>query len=177
MKKFLLGLMVLSGALAVSKGFTKSEQIQIIKQFAIFQKAVKNKDIETISDMIDYPLSFAGDEDLNSKQSVIDNKTEIIKGLKDLTLPNIDSKANKIIKYNKKGSTKTCDFEVTNKFTDSNDSDFFGNYGLDPDKNFVITASYFADSGAFPDECSNYNTYFFKFENNKLKLYKEVTLP
>ena len=183
MKKILLALIVLSSTLAVSEGFTRSEQIQISKQFAIFQKALKNKDIQTISDMIDYPLSNdAGDEDVNEddfkdKESVIENKTEIIKSLKELTLPKVNSETNKITKYSKKGSAKSCDFEVNTKFTDSNDSDFFANYGVSPDKNFVVTASYFSDSGADPDGCAGYNTYFFKYEDKKLKLSRKIELP
>ena len=183
MKKFLLGLIVLSSTLAVSEGFTKSEQIQISKQFAIFQKAIKSKDIQTISNMIEYPLSNdTGDDDLNAdnfkdKESVIENKNEVIKSLKELTLPKINSETNKITKYSKKGSAKSCDFEVNTKFTDSNGTSFFDNYGISADKNFVVTASYFADSGADPDGCASYNTYFFKYEDKKLKLYKEIALP
>ncbi len=183
MKKFLLGLIVLSSTLAVSEGFTRSEQIQISKQFAAFQKAIKSKDIQTISNMIEYPLSNdIGSDDINEddfkdKDSVIENKTEIIKSLKELTLPKVNSETNKITKYSKKGNAKTCDFEVNTKFTDSNDSNFFDNYGITPDKNFVVTASYFADSGADVDGCAGYNTYFFKYEDKKLKLYKEIALP
>ncbi len=183
MKKFLLGLIVLSSTLAVSEGFTRSEQIQISKQFATFQKAIKSKDIQTISDMIDYPLSNdIGDEDVNEddfkdKDSVVENKTEIIKSLKELTLPKVNSETNKITKYSKKGSAKACDFEVNSKFTDSNDSDFFGNYGTSPDKYLVVFASYFSDSGADPDGCASYNTYFFKYEDKKLKLSRIIALP
>ena len=98
--------------------------------------------------MIYFPLSY----EFENVETASENKSEFFKGLKDLTLPKIDTKTNKISKYTKKGNSKTCDFEVTNKFVSSDDTNLI-------------------------DDCVSYNTYFFRIENKELKLVKKIELP
>ena len=173
-KLYLVCLLFIFGLVSFGETYTKAEQREIIKQFAAFQSAVKGKNFDKTAGVISFPLSSFED-----KETAAENKSEFFKSLKDLTLPKVDTKTNKISKYTKKGNSKTCDFEVTNKFVSSDDTDFLENYGVDTGKYFVVTASYFttSDDTELIDGCASYNTYFFQMENKELKLVKLIELP
>ena len=173
-KLYLVCLLFIFGLVSFAQTYTKAEQREIIKQFAAFQSAKKGKNFDKTAGAISFPLSSFEDEEKKKK-----NKSEFFKSLKDLTLPKVDPKSNKISKYTKKGNSKTCDFEVTNKFVSSDDSEFLENYGVNTYKYFVVTASYFttSDDTDLIDGCAGYNTYFFQLENKELKLVKKVELP
>lgn len=174
-KLYLVCLLFILGLVSFAETYTKAEQREIIKQFAVFQSALKGKNFPKTAETVYFPLSY-GFEDV---ETASENKSEFFKSLKDLTLPKVDTKTNKISKYTKKGNSKTCDFEVTNKFVSSDDTDFLENYGVDTGKYFVVTASYFTESDdtELIDGCADYNTYFFQLENEELKLVKKVELP
>ena len=171
MKKLhLVCLLFIFGIVSFAETYTKAEQREIIKQFAVFQSALKGKKFDKTADSVNFPLSYSFDDE----EAAAENKSEFFTSLKDLTLPKVDTKTYKISKYSKKGNSKTCDFEVTNKFVSSDDTDFLENYGMDTGKYFVVTASYFtsSDNDGLVDFCSNYNTYFFQLEDKELKLVK-----
>ena len=174
-KLYLVCLLFIFGLVSFSETYTKAEQREIIKQFTAFQSALKGKNFDKTAGMIYVPLSY----EFENVETASENKSEFFKSLKDLTLPKIDTKTNKISKYTKKGNSKTCDFEVTNKFVSSDDTDFLENYGMDTGKYFVVTANYFtaSDDTNLIDDCVSYNTYFFRMENKELKLVKKVELP
>ena len=174
-KLYLVCLLFIFGLVSFAETYTKAEQREIIKQFGVFQNDLKGKKFDKTAGAIYFPLS----SEFEDVETASENKSEFFKSLKDLTLPKVDTKTNKISKYTKNGNSKTCDFEVTNKFVSSDDTDFLGNYGVDTGKYFVITASYFSesDNNDLIDSCAGYNTYFFQLENKELKLVKKVELP
>ncbi len=174
-KLYLVCLLFILGLVSFAETYTKTEQREIIKQFGMFQSALKGKKFDKTAEVIYFPLSY----EFEDAETASENKSEFFKSLKDLTLPKVDTKTNKISKYSKKGNSKTCDFEVTNKFVSSDDSEFLENYGVNTDKYFVVTASYFttSDDTDLIDGCAGYNTYFFQLENKELKLVKKVELP
>ena len=175
-KLYLVCLLFILGLVSFAETYTKAEQREIIKQFAAFQSAVKGKNFDKTASVISFPLSSFED-----KETAAENKSEFFKSLKDITLPKVDTKTNKISKYTKKGNSKTCDFEVTNKFIssdDSDDTDFPLNY-VYAGKYFLVTASSFttSDNSDLIDDCVGYSFYFFQLENKELKLVKKIELP
>lgn len=173
MKKLYLAFLFIFGVVSFSETYTKAEQREIIKQFYTFQSSIKGKNLDKTTNVIVFPLSY----EFEDKESAAENKNEFFSSLKDLTLPKVDTKTNKISKYAKKGNSKTCDFQVTNKFVSSDDTDFLDNYGVDAEKYFVVTASNFSTNDELMDFCAGYTTYFFQLENKELKLIKKVELP
>ena len=171
-KLYLAFLLFIFGVISFSETYTKSEQREIIKQFAAFQSALRGKNFDKTENVLVFPLSYSFED----KESAFENKNEFFKSLKDLTLQKVDTKTNKISTYTKKGNSKTCDFEVSSKVISSND-DLLNEYGMGGEKSFAVFASYFSSSPEITDMCSNYDIYFFQLENKKLKLIKKVELP
>ena len=174
-KLYLVCLLFILGLVSFAETYTKAEQREIVKQFAVFQSALKGKKFDQTANAVSFPLST----EFEDVETASENKKEFFQDLKDLTLPKVDTKTNKISKYSKKGNSKTCDFQVTNKFVSSDDTDFLENYGVETGKYFVVTASYFttSDDDDLIDDCVSYDTYFFQLENKELKLVRKIALP
>ena len=72
MKKVML-IMLLFTVIVSAKTFTKAEKQKMVKQFAEFQTAIKNKDIGKVSSMVQFPLnedavySFSVDENFDEE--------------------------------------------------------------------------------------------------------------
>ena len=56
MKKLVFLLVILLCIISNAKEFTKTEKKEVMKQFVIFQKAIQEKDVETLTGMMSFPL-------------------------------------------------------------------------------------------------------------------------
>ena len=166
MKKLILMLLLLISVFSFSKeNFTENEKNIALKQFVEFQKALKNKDINTLKNYIDNPVygfnqidgkSYQDYEIPVSHNDIVKYKSRFLDGIKEMTLLKVDLNSNTVKKY-KKG-----DLEITADFSTEESNE---NWGLNSDeKTFEVFYSY--DDPDYP----GYNRYVFKFENNKLKL-------
>ncbi|WP_435307979.1 hypothetical protein [Sebaldella termitidis] len=167
MKKLILMLLLLISIFSFSKeNFTENEKTIALKQFVEFQKALKNKDINTLKNYIDNPVyglnhidgkSYTDYEIPVSHDEIVKYKTKFLNNIKEMALLKVDLNSNTIKSY-KKG-----ELEITAGFSTTENNE---DWGLDPDEK-TFEVFYYYDDPEFP----GYNRYVFKFENNKLKLH------
>ncbi len=180
MKKILLLLLTLLFTTVLSADeYSISEQKEILKQFTVFQKAVKSKDINTLSSMVEFPLQSGvygkfpinDDEGILTKKAFMSNKNNILNLFNELTLIKVDSGKNSIVEYTKKN--KKQEIGSNARFLAVND-DIYQN----EEKAFVVTYSIediYEDDENFTGGRGDY--FFFQLKDNKLKLVRMYSLP
>ena len=167
MKKFVLILLLFISVFSFSKeNFTENEKNVALKQFIEFQKALKNKDINTLKKYIDNPVYGFNYIDGKSYQEynipvshdeIVKYKAKFMDNMKEMALLKVDLNSNTVKSY-KKGEV-----EVSAGFSTTEENE---GWGFDSDeKRFIVF--YYYDDPEYP----TYDRYVFKFENNKLKLY------
>lgn len=171
MKKFILIFLLFISVFSFSKeNFTKNEKNILLKQFAEFQKAVKNKDIKAVKKFLDdsvygfYYIDETSDSfDAPTDYSKIANsKSEFFDMMEQLTLLKVDLKNNEVKKYTKGNLIITGEF-----FSWKNDETIFPAWLNDiykPDEK-IFEVLLVDDDPEYP----GYNRYIFKIKNNELK--------
>ena len=148
-----------------ANNFTESEKSEILRQFAIFQKAVKNKDTKTLSNMIKLPLSQKyGLYKSDLSKDILMNNIDFY--LNELTLLAVDQNNNTLIPYNK--NIKYSFWEKADgKFLNKGEIvDNFSEQEPVPSNAFVVWFS------AGDREHLNADYYYFKLEKKRLVLYE-----
>ncbi|MCP1224165.1 hypothetical protein [Sebaldella sp. S0638] len=173
MKKLVMILLLFISVFSFSdEGFTENEKNTILKQFTEFQKAVKNKDVNTLKKFIDGsvyglvlndgPVYRLNTESV-SYDEIVKYKNEFFKSMKEITLVKADLKNNEVIKYAKGEDTITGEFFIMEE-----DNYIWGSKG---DKMFEIAASY--DDPEYPSTAE----YIFKMKGNQLKFISVYSMP
>ena len=217
MKKLVFLLVILLCIISNAKEFTKTEKKEVMKEFIIFQKAIQEKDIETLTDMMSFPLDehsslllgkftdltdkTAGgvnpyaviSEDGISKDLVVKYKENVFKNLETLTLLKVD--LNKNVFVNSVKSEVTPADKAKKYYYDENmESYYFYNEKKEKEyKNFCShkVEGIFTDDtlevkySVEPDKltpksensCSYFESYYFKLDENVLKMYKTIAIP
>lgn len=148
-----------------ANNFTESEKSEILRQFAIFQKAVKNKDTKTLSNMIKLPLSQKyGLYKSDLSKDILMNNIDFY--LNELTLLAVDQNNNTLIPYDK--NIKYSFWEKADgKFLNKGEIvDNFSEQEPVPSNAFVVWFS------AGDREHLNADYYYFKLEKKRLVLYE-----
>lgn len=167
MKKLILMLLLLISVFSFSKeNFTENEKNIALKQFVEFQKALKNKDINTLKNYIDNPVygfnyidgkSYTDYEVPVSHEEIVKYKTKFLNEIKEMALLKVDLNSNTVKKY------KNGVLEITAGFSTTENNE---GWGLDPDEK-TFEVFYYYDDPEYP----GYARYVFEIENNKLKLH------
>ena len=173
MKKFIFLFLLFVSVLSFAKeNFTENEKNILLKQFVNFQKAVKNKDINSLKQYINDPVygfnhidgkSYDDFEIPVSYNEVVKYKARFFEDLKEMALLKVDLNSNSVKNYTK------GDLEVSAMFSteESNES-----WGLEPGEKYFMVYFYYDDP-----EYPGYNRFIFKTENNKLKLHSLYVGP
>ena len=158
MKKLVFILLLFISVFSFSKeNFTENEKNSALKQFIEFQKALKNKDINTLKNYIDNPVNlftYIGEnyEGPVSHDEIDENKAMFMNNMKEITFLKVDLNSNTVKSY-KKG-----EIEVT--------------AGFEPGKKTFEVVFYYNDP-----KYQEYNRYVFNFKNNELKLHAMYAGP
>ena len=173
MKKLVLILLLFISVFSFSQeNFTESEKSAALKQFVEFQKALKNKDINSLLKYIDDPVYGINHIDGQSYQDynvpvshseIVKYKARFLDNIKEMALLKVDMNSNTVKSY-KKG-----DLEISAGFSTDESNE---NWGTEPDKK-TFEVFYYYDDPDFP----GYNRYVFTFDNNKLKFHNLYVGP
>ncbi len=178
-KMLLLFLTLIFTAVLSAEEYSVTEQKEILKQFTVFQKAVKSKDINTLSNMVEFPLQSSvygkfpiDDEDgVMSKKAFMSNKNNILNLFDELTLIKVDSGKNSIAEYTKKNKKEEINSKA--RFLAVNDEVY-----QNEEKAFVVVYS----NDEIPEDDEDFtggrsDYFFFQLKDNKLKLVRMYSLP
>lgn len=165
MKKLVLILLLFISVFSFSKeNFTESEKNMALKQFVEFQKALKNRDINSLLKYIDNPVyginyidgqSYQDYDVPVSHSEIVKYKTQFLDNIKEMALLKVDVNSNTVKSY-KKGN-----LEISAGFSTEESNK---GWGLNP-KEKTFEVFYYYDDPDFP----GYNRYVFTFENGELK--------
>ena len=147
MKKIFLFLLLFSSVIIFGITYTETEKKVILKQFTVFQKAVKNKDSDTLEKM------------MNSSMDDYENLT--FETLSDVNLLKIDLAKSKVKNFSKKDS---CNFKVSGKFIENDDFTQGNAFRV------MSGPSYDEES----EGCTLYKYFYFRLEGKDLILDESV---
>ena len=217
MKKLVFLLVILLCIISNAKEFTKTEKKEVMKEFIIFQKVIQEKDIETLTDMMSFPLDehsslllgeftdlrdkTAGGvnpyavilEEGISKDLVVKYKENVFENLETLTLLKVDLNKNVIVSSVKSEVTPE---DKAKKYYYDEDMESYYFYNEKKEKEYKNFCSHKAE-GIFTDNilevkysvtpdkltpksqnsCSYFESYYFKLDENVLKMYKTIAIP
>ena len=122
MKKFIISFIILFSVFANGRTFTQTEKQEMLKQFVIFQQALENGDIKTLTAMTELPAEELtvlindemgdpiagfgyGEKPLTAKE-MEKFKDRVFENLKPLLYIKVDSDSGKIINYFKDNATE-----------------------------------------------------------------------
>ena len=155
MKKVILFLIVIFSMAVSAKALTESEKNEMLRQFSVFQEALRTKDGNTLKGMIKFPIVLVEHgrdyEELTKAEYFSDEVDEVTEEFKGLTYMKVNMKNNSVSDYLEKGFA--CDMKYTGEFK--------GN-------ELHITGLFVPGES---DSCGGYITYKFKIYKNKLKLF------
>ena len=122
MKKIILFCTIIFSLLVSGKTFTQEEKKEIIRQFNVFQKAVENKDIKTVTSMMELPLyesfllmassdnkfpeEYSNWEAPLTKKDLEKYKENVFYNLETVTYVKADPATGKVINYYKDNATE-----------------------------------------------------------------------
>ena len=217
MKKLVFLLVILLCIISNAKEFTKTEKKEVMKQLIIFQKAIQEKDIETLTDMMSFPLDehsslllgeftdltdkTAGGvnpyaviaEDGISKDLVVKYKENVFKNLETLTLLKVDLNKNVFVS-SVKSEVTPADKAKKYYYDENMESYYFYNEKKEKEyKNFcshkvegiftgdILEVKYSVEPDKLTpkseNSCSYFESYYFKLDDNVLKMYKTIAIP
>ena len=217
MKKLVFLLVILLCIISNAKEFTKTEKKEVMKQLIIFQKAIQEKDIETLTDMMSFPLDehsslllgkftdltdkTAGGvnpyaviaEDGISKDLVVKYKENVFKNLETLTLLKVDLNKNVFVS-SVKSEVTPADKTKKYYYDENMESYYFYNEKKEKEyKNFcshkvegiftgdILEVKYSVEPDKLTpkseNSCSYFESYYFKLDDNVLKMYKTIAIP
>ena len=200
MKKVILLLVLILCTMIGAKQLSESEKNEMLKQFEIFQNAVKNKDIETVKSMVKFPLNEESgyalilDENADlsggiTEKTFLKYKNGILERLDEITKVKVNYSKNNFSEYYKDGANTE---DKKRKYYQKGDEP--GYYYKDKNNKEVYHTicdlkvnGEFSDNGILEiksssfsnkltplasEDCDSSIIYYFKLINNKLKLYE-----
>ena len=217
MKKLIFLLVILLCVTLNAKVFTKEEKKEVMKQFIIFQKAIEEKDIDTLKSMMSFPLDDhsslllgkfidLSDKTINgvnpyatiseegiSESQVMRYKENVFKNLKVLTSLKVNLEKNIIISHTEsdlKPEDKLKKYYYDKNLTsyyfynEKNEKEYknFCDYKIKGEfVNDVFEVRYTTEPNALTpkskDSCMYLETYYFRLDNNALKMFKTIAIP
>ena len=200
MKKVILLLVLILCTAIGAKQSSSSEKKEMLKQFEVFQNAVKNKDFETVKSMVQFPLNeeagyaFITDENVNFENGVTEKmfskyKSDVLGAMVEISSIKVDSSKNNLTSYYEEGVS--AEDKKRKYYYDEDESSYYykdksnkkvytgfcassveGSFSDDGDLEVASSSFPAKVAPALSESCDHSINYYFKLINGKLKLYK-----